>query len=483
MNLKQKTITGTIWSFLDKVGNSLIQLLLTIILARLLEPKDFGVIGMLIIFSSISRIIIDGGFNVALIRKQNCDNTLYSSIFYLNLLVSVLLYFILFLCSPFIAKFFNYPELELISKYYFLILPLYSLSIIQYVIIQKELDFKKYAFVSLFSIIISGAIGVFMAYKGFGVWSLVWQGISNKILVSLLLWLGSKWRPNLVFSFNSIKSILKYSLNLLSTSLLIAVFNNLYALIIGKFFKAGDLGNYTQSKQICTIPNITLISVIQRVIFPALSKIQDDEKRLKESYLKILRVMFLVISPLFLGLYAVANEFVITVLSEKWLGAVPYIKILCLVAVIQPYINISHSLLKITDQTKLLLRIEMVRRVIITITLLITMRYGIISILYGHLGISLLTAYTFILVSGKKINLKFTEIISSTAGYILLASIVSILIMLFSGLFFVSPYLRIIFQICVATILYTCLLRIFKMPAFYEVLTIIKPIFLKLKNK
>jgi len=193
LSLKQKTITGTIWSFLDKVGNSLIQLLLTIILARLLEPEDFGVIGMLIIFSSISRIIIDGGFNVALIRKQDCDNKLYSSVFYLNLLVSVLLYLILFLFSPFIAKFFNYPELELISKYYFLILPLYSLSIIQYVIIQKELDFKKYAFVSLISIIISGAIGVFMAYKGFGVWSLVWQAIINKILVSLFLWLGSKY--------------------------------------------------------------------------------------------------------------------------------------------------------------------------------------------------------------------------------------------------------------------------------------------------
>jgi len=478
MTLKQKTITGTIWSFLDKVGNSVVQLLLTIILARLLEPQDFGVIGMLIIFSSISRIIIDGGFNVALIRKQNCDNTLYSSVFYLNFLVSVLLYIILFFCSPFIANFFNYPELELISKYYFLILPLYSLSIIQYVIIQKELNFKKYAFVSFSSIIISGAVGAFMAFKGYGVWALVWQAIINKLLVSLFLWLGSKWRPNLIFSFNSIRSILKYSLNLLSTSLLIAVFNNLYALIIGKFFKAEDLGNYTQSKQISTIPNITLISVIQRVIFPALSKIQDDEKRLKESYLKILRVIFLVIPPLFLGLYAVANEFVLTVLSEKWLGAVPYIKILCIVAVIQPYINISHSLLKITDQTKLLLRIEMIRRVIIIITLLITMRYGIVSILYGHLGISLLTAFTFILVSGKKINLKFTEIVSATAGYIIIASVVSAFIILSSSLFFTSPYLRIITQICTAILLYISLLRIFKMPAFYEVLTIIK-----LKNK
>lgn len=482
MNLKQKTITGTIWSFIDRVGNSLIQLLLTIILARLLDPKDFGVIGMLIIFSSISRIIIDGGFNVALIRKQDCDNTLYSSVFYLNLIVSLLLYLILFLCSPFIAIFFNYPELELISKYYFLILPLYSLSIIQYVIIQKELDFKKYAYISLISIIISGFIGAFLAYNGYGVWALVWQAIINKILVSLLLWLNSKWRPNFIFSLNSIQSILKYSLNLLSTSLLIAVFNNLYALIIGKFFKAADLGFYTQSKQICTMPNITLISVIQRVIFPALSKIQDDNKRLKESYLKILRVMFLIISPLFLGLFAVANEFVLIVLSEKWLGAVPYIKILCLVAVIQPYINISHSLLKITDQTKLLLRIEFVRRIIILLTLLVTMRYGIISILYGHLGVSLAAAITFTLVSGRKINLRYSEIISATAGYILISTLVAALIIFSSNLFFVSIYLKIISQILIAIIFYISLLRTFKMQAFYEVLTIVKPIFLKLKK-
>ena len=322
-----------------------------------------------------------------------------------------------------------------------------------------------------------------MAYNGYGVWALVWQAIINKILVSFSLWVSSKWRPNLIFSFNSIDSILNYSLNLLSTSLLIAVFNNLYALVIGKFFKAGDLGNYTQSKQVSTIPNITLISVIQRVIFPALSKIQDDKKRLKESYLKILRVMFLIISPLFLGLYAIANEFVLTVLSEKWLEAVPYIKILCLVAVIQPYINISHSLLKITDLTKLLLRIEMIRRVIIAVTLLITLRYGIISILYGHLGITLVTAIILSLVSGKKINLKFKEILSATCGYILIASMVSVCIILFSDLFIASPFLKIIFQVCLAIILYVSLLIIFKMPAFYEVLSILKPIFIKLKNK
>ncbi len=482
MTLKDKTILGAIWSFIDRIGNSFLQIILMLILARILDPKDFGTIGMLIIFSSISRIIVEAGFSVALIRKQDCKQILYSTVFYLNLILSVLIYIILFILSPFIADFFNLPELTEISKYYFLIIPLYSLSVIQYVILQKDLNFKKYASISLISLFISGIVAIILAYFQFGVWSLIWQAILQKAIVSFLLWYRCKWRPMLSFRISSLKDIWNFSLNSFLTSILIAFFNNLYAIIIGKFYKVTELGFYTQAKQITTMPNVTLISIIQRSIFPSLSRLQNNNIELKKTYIRVVRMLLFIIAPIFIGVFVVAEDLIIVVLGEKWLGALNFVKILSLVAVFQPYINLSHSLLKITDQTGKLLRIEMIRRIMITITLIATSFYSIEIILYGHLLITILFAMVFLFISGKKIELSMKELLFNSFGYIIISAVCGFTSYIIISFLDLSSVLSLIFYFLLILSTYYFCLRKFRMEAYNEILEIISPYIKKIKK-
>tara|TARA_B110000046_G_scaffold176776_1_gene202820 strand:- start:8733 stop:10187 length:1455 start_codon:yes stop_codon:yes gene_type:complete len=482
MTLKDRTILGAIWSFVDRIGNSFIQIILMLILARILDPKDFGTIGVLVVFSSISRILVEAGFSVALIRKQNCEQILYSTVFYLNIIVSVVMYIALYILSPFIADFFNLQELTLISKYYFIIIPIYSLSVIQYVILQKELNFKLYASISLIALFISGIIAIILAYLQFGVWSLIWQAIIQKVIVSFLLWYRCKWRPMLSFRFSSLKDIWNFSLNSFLTSMLIAFFNNLYAIIIGKLYKVTELGFYSQAKQITTIPNITLISVIQRAIFPSLSKIQSNTVVLKKTYIRVVRMLLFIIAPIFVGIFIVAEDLIVVVLGEKWLGALKLVKILSLVAVFQPYINISHSLLKITDQTGKLLKIELIRRIIITITLIVTSFYSIEVILYGHLIITIAFAMIFLLISGKKIELSIRELLYNSFGYVIVAIVSGFTSYIIISIFDISAVFRLVFYFLLTPIIYYLCLKKLRMGAYDEILLIVNPFIKKIKK-
>lgn len=282
MSLKQKTISGLFWSFIDQFANLLISFIVGIILARILTPREFGLIGMITIFIAISESFINSGFSNALIRKNDATDTDYSTVFYYNLAVGILFYLILFFTAPLISNFFNEPQLTRIIKALGLILIIDSLTIIQRTILTKRIDFKLQTRISIISSLGSGIIGIVMAFEGFGVWSLVVQRLSKQALNSLFLWIWNKWRPSLIFSMKSFKELFSFGSKLLLSGLIDTIFRHVYKLIIGKFYSAQDLGYYTRAEEFKKLPSQTLNSVVGRVSYPVLSSIKDDRERLKK---------------------------------------------------------------------------------------------------------------------------------------------------------------------------------------------------------
>src|SRR5690554_805940 len=344
MSLKDNTVKGVLWSGIDTFGQYIIQFVVTILLARLLTPADFGLIEMLIIFSSISNILLDSGFGQALIRKKEASNTDYSSVFFFNVFCAISLYGLLYFLAPSIANFYNTPELTAISRIFFIVIILNAFVIIQNTLLSKGLNFKLLAKASLISSLLSGIIGVVLAIYGFGVWALVFQMIFHSFVRVILLWLLNTWKPTLNFSFNSIRELWSFSSKLMVNGLLDTFVTNLQSLVIGRFFTKTDLGLYSQAKKFQSLPSQTLTQIIQKVTYPVLSKIQDNDERLKQAYKKIIQVTTFVVFTVMLYLMAVADNLFFVVLSEKWMPAVEYFRPLCIIGILHPLQSINVNI-------------------------------------------------------------------------------------------------------------------------------------------
>ena len=303
-NLKSESLKGFGWSFFERIVGYAIQFVFTILLARMLTPEDFGLVGLLIVFTSISQVFIESGFSQTLIRKRDTDNNIdYSAVFYFNLLTSIIIYFILFVLSKKIAAFYQEERLVLICQISFLSLIINSLTIVPNIILQKEMNFEVLSKRTLISNLIAGIISVGFAYAGFGVWSLVLQILIANILKLVLIWYYIDWHPLRKIDLNPIKNLYKFSLNILFSSLLDTIVSNLHILIIGKFYPKRDLGFYSQSYTLQSIPSNALVSVIRSVTYPAMSKIQNDEILLRNYFLKIQSISFYIIFSLFVLLW------------------------------------------------------------------------------------------------------------------------------------------------------------------------------------
>ena len=300
--LKQKTVSGLIWSFTDSLFGQGIQFVVGIVLARILSPHDFGLIGMLTIFIAISQSFIDSGFSQALIRKQDCSPTDYSTVFYFNMVIGIIFYLLLFVSSGAISSFFNEPQLKLLVRVLGLNLMLISFSIIQRTILTKELNFRLQTRISVVGSVGSGIIAITMAYKGFGVWSLVALTLSKFGLTSLFLWIWSVWKPLWIFSRTSFKELFSFGSKLLVSGLIDTIYRNIYYFVIGKFFSTVELGYYARADQFQAIPSQSITEIISRVSYPVLSSIRDDPILLKSGYKKLIKSTMLISFLLMLGL-------------------------------------------------------------------------------------------------------------------------------------------------------------------------------------
>jgi len=389
MTLKDKTFSGFKWSFIDSFSKYFLTFFIGIILARLLSPSDYGIIGMTTIFISLSRVFIDGGFSDALIRKLEPTVEDYSSVFIFNVILACFFYIILFVIAPSISTFFNEPKLILLIRVIGISLLIGAMSSIQIVILRKNLNFKLLAVVGFISTIVSGIVSISMAYSGFGVWSLVYSGIIAGFTSSVSLWFLSKWKPKLIFSLKIIRGHFKFGSKIMLGSFVNVIYDNMYYVLIGKLFSPAELGFYSKADGFQKLPASNIDIIVRQVTYPVLASLQREPSRLKDIYQKMIRVTSFLVFIMLFGLAVVAKSFVITLIGEKWLPSVPYLQLLCLVGAFYPLISINCNVLNVKGRSDLSLLITIIKVLLSIPALFLGYYLGIFEMILGMIGASL----------------------------------------------------------------------------------------------
>ena len=384
-SLKDKTVKGVGWSAIDNVAQYAVSFIVSIVLARLLSPDEYGLIGIVGIFTAVCTTLINGGFGSALIRKKDATDDDYNTAFIVNLCMSILLYFIIFLCAPFIAKFFAREELTDLTRVSSVGMIVGALALVQQTRLTKRIDFKTQTKITLISSITSGIFGIAMAALGFGVWSLVAQSLSSQILRTVLLWVFNHWVPRLSFSKNSFNELFGFGWKMMVSGLLDTVWKELYQVVVGKFYSPATLGQYTRAKQFSQLFSSNLTGVIQRVTYPVLSEVQDDKQRLVGAYRRIIKTTMFVtaISMFFLG--AISEPLIYCLIGPQWHEAATYLPLICIAGSLYPLHAINLDMLKVQGRSDLFLILEIVKKTINIAPLLIGAFVGIIPMLYVNL--------------------------------------------------------------------------------------------------
>lgn len=464
--LKQKTITGTIWSFIDSFANQGIQFIAGIVLARILSPREFGLIGMLTIFIALSQSFIDSGFTHALIRKQNCTQTDYSTVFYFNFVVGIIFYFILFFSAGSISVFFNEPQLELLLQVLGIGLILNALGIIQRTILTKDINFKLQTRVSIVASTLSGIIAIAMAFNGFGVWSLVALTLSRFGFTSFFLWMWAKWKPSLVFSKKSFKELFSFGNKLLLSGLIDTAYRNIYYIIIGKYFSAVELGYFTRADQFQALPSQQLTGVFGRVSYPILSTIQNDVKKLRNAYKQIIKSTMLITFVFMLGMAAIAKPMILTLIGEQWLPSVIYLQMLCFVGMFYPLHALNLNMLKVLGRSDLFLRLEIIKTVLAIPVIIIGILYGIKIMILGMLINTIIAYYLNSFWSGKLIGYSSFEQVKDIFPSFLLAFTVAAIVYIIGNIIELSNILILVTQIITGAVLTFIIAEIFKINSY-----------------
>lgn len=383
MSLKQKTVKGVIWSAVERFSTQGVQFLFGIILARMLTPADYGTIAMLTIFLAISQTFIDSGFGNALIRKLDRTEKDKATVFFFNLFMAIACYTILFIAAPFIADFYSIPLLKDILRILGLNLIIQSCNMIQRTTLTIDIDFKKQAKVSLAAAIGAGSVGIYFAYNGWGVWSLVIQALTASTIQLILFLALVRWIPRHFFNKESFHSMFGFGSKLLISGLIDTVYKNIYSLVIGKFYSPAALGEYARANHLAEFPSSNVTGILQRVTYPVLSKLQNDPDKLRSAYLKFLNITTFLIFPLMVGLAALAKPLILQLLTAKWTGAIILLQIICFPMMWYPVHAINLNLLQVLGRSDLFLKLEIIKKTINTVILLATLPFGVEAMCWG----------------------------------------------------------------------------------------------------
>lgn len=389
------------WSSVNIFGVQFVQLIIGIVLARILLPEDFGLIGILYVFFGLSTVLIDGGFGQGLIKKTDSDNKDFSTIFFLNIFLSILLYIILYFSAPLIAKFFSQPDLISLSRVVFLavlIFPFYQTQIIQ---LLKNLNYQTLAIVNISSVVLSGILAAVLAFSGYGVWSLVYQQLSFHFSRLIFCSIFIRWKPDFVFRFSTIKELLGFTLPLLGQSVLNIVFNQIYILVIGRFYPIKQVGFFTQANKYSETVNAVTQNVLATGTFPSFTKIQDDRERLLRIYRRLTSSVSMITFPLVVFLIVAAEPIIVVLISEKWLPSVVLLQLLLLANIFTPQYTINVNILNATGASKTTLKLELVKKILIFLSIVVCFSFGIRIMLAGFV-LANFTAYLYSMITIKK---------------------------------------------------------------------------------
>lgn len=472
-SLRGKTLKGMIWSFAENFSLQGIQFIIGILLARVLSPSDYGMVGMLAIFTAVSQTLINSGFSTALVRKNDRTQADLSTTFYFNIVVGFVLYFVLFFSGPLIADFYNTPLLSDLIKVTAISLILNSLCIVQQALFTIKMDFKTQAKISVIGALVTGAGGVTMAYTGFGVWSIVWPGVFGGAVRCILLWIWGKWRPTWEYSWKSFKELFGFGSKLLASGLIDTIYNNIYPIIIGKKFSAADLGQYTRADGYANLPATTVTGVLGRVTFPLLCQIQDDDNRLQSTYRQLIKLSAYVVFPIMIGLAALAKPLIIFMITAKWAECVPYLQILCFSLMWYPIHALNLNLLQVKGRSDLFLRLEIIKKILGVAVLIIAIPFGIIWMCVGRIFTSIICLAINTYYTGRLINVGFFKQMGDLLP-ILILSLSMGAIVIAVNLFINGLLLQIIIGLITGLVYYLSISYIFKSKELLYLLSLLK---------
>lgn len=473
-SLKQKTVKGVLWSSLERFSVQGIQFIVMIIMANMLTPHDYGLVAMLAVFIAVSQSLVDSGFSQALIRKLNRTETDNSTVFYFNIAVGLVLYGLLFTAAPLIADFYHEPQLINITRVIGLSILINSFVVVQRALLTINIDFKTQAKAALIAVILSGVIGIWMASNGYGVWAIVVQQLANLGVNALFLWTLSHWRPMWIYSWNSFHDLFGFGSKLMISGLIDTLYRNIYLIVIGRVFSASDLGYYTRAHQFTDFASSNISGIIQRVTYPILCSLQNEDERLSSVYRKFLRLSAFIVFPLMMGLAAVSKPLVLTLLKEEWLFTARLLSIICFSMMWYPIHSINLNLLQVKGRSDLFLKLEIYKKIIGIIILCITIPMGLIAMCIGSFFSSMIALIINTYYTGKLIKVGFIQQMLDLFPILILSISMGIVVYWTINSLSLLPALQLTIGICIGVIYYILIAVIFRFGEFNELLNILK---------
>ncbi|MCZ2257306.1 lipopolysaccharide biosynthesis protein [Sporosarcina sp. G11-34] len=474
--IKKSVLTGLFWKFMERGGTHGVQFIVQIVLARILLPKDFGLISVILIFITFSNALVQSGLNTALIQKKEVDNKDYSSVFYISLLLSVFLYIFLFIISPYIAVFLESDQISSLIRVLALTLFIGAFNSIQVAIVTRKMEFKRLFYSSLYGIVISGAVGIVLAYLNFGIWALVYQQILNQLIIVITLWITGGWRPTLEFSILRVKQLFSFGWKILMSSLIFNLTKDVRTFVIGKLFSLDILGYYNRGAQFPGLITTNINGSIQSVMFPAFAAQQEDRIVLKSMVRRSIVTSSFIVFPLMTGLAVIAEPLVRILLTDKWLPSVPFIWIFCSIYALEPLHTANQQSINAVGRSDITLKLNIVKRIIDFLILGVTIPFGIYSIAYGMIlsGIigSIINAYP----NKSILNYGYLEQVKDIMPSLFLSIIMGGVVFFIRYLNLI-PSVTLIVQIILGVITYCSLARVLRNESYVYITASLKEIY------
>jgi teichuronic acid exporter len=483
MSLKQKTLSGTFWTFTEQVGVKGLNLLIQIILARLLLPKDFGLIAMVTVFIGIGNALVDSGMTQSLIRIKEPSQKDFSSVFFLNIGISLFVYILVYMVAPFVADFYSQPQLTTLLRCYALVIPVKSLMAVQSAILTIKMDFRSQMLIQVPSLVIAGIIAIYLANQNYGVWVLVYMQLITAVLVTTQYWFYSSWRPILIFDKERLKYHFDFGYKLTLTTFINSVFNDIYNILIGRYFNVAILGIYNRASTFQKFLPILAGRVINRVTYPLFSKLTDDIDRLRDAFKKINKVVYYLYLPVMLFLILNAEAIIVLLLTDKWIDVVPIFRVLCIGGLIQPIQYYSTNIIQSFGESGLILKINLISRIFTVLGILVVIQYGVYALVVFE-GVNLvITSVLFMFFSGRFIEypilIQFKDILEE----VLVAFSTSILCYILLSLLSLSNFSRLILYVLIFVPLFVIISHIFKVETYQYILKESKTFYKKIKSR
>jgi O-antigen/teichoic acid export membrane protein len=445
---RQQTLRALFWSATDRFAAQALQFGMGLILARLLMPADYGLMGMIMIFLAISQSFVDSGFPSALIQKKNRTEIDYSTVFWFNVFISTVFYLILFILAPTIANFYNEPKLTILTRFVALNIIFSSFSIVRMTRLTIELNFKTQAKASLLSLLIGGFLGVYLAYAGYGVWALAAQSLAKNLLNVIFLWWFSKWNPLFAFSKEAFLSMFSFGSKILGVGLLRTFFDNIYIVIIGKIYSPAELGYYTRAIKFQQLPSKNISEILYRVLFPVLTNFQDNNQILLKQTKRAIKVSSFIVFPLMFGLAAISDPLIRFILGEKWLPLVPLLRLLCIAGVFYPLQHLNLTILMVKGRSDIFLRLEIISKVLIIFAIIFTFSFGLTALVIGQVVTMFMIFSINAYYTGKVLSYGFFSQIQDMIYTALTSSLMALLVYCIIG-FFSADWIKLLVGVTV----------------------------------